>query len=105
MCELGFCGFAAGGPGAAGFAGGGDVDSAEVLGRAEGGVAGQVGLSVIVEAGGEGCRRVLRIEAVAEAIRRVKSERCCGVSRMEVRDWSSEEGEGERWWSPEDQGR
>jgi len=49
--------------------------------------------------------RVLRIEAVAEAIRRVKSERCCGVSRMEVREWSSEKGEGERWGSAEDRGR
>lgn len=36
----------------------------------------------------------MRIEAVAEAIRRVKSERCRGVSRMEVRDWSSGEGKG-----------
>jgi hypothetical protein len=56
-----------------------------------------VGLIVVVEAGGEGCRRVLRIE--------VKSERCCGVSRVEVRDWSSEEGEGERRRSAENQGR
>jgi hypothetical protein len=46
--------------------------------------------------------RVSSIEAVAEAIGRVKSERFCGVSRMEVRDWSSEEGEGERWRSAED---
>ena len=30
--------------------------------------------------------RVLRIEAAVEAIRRVKSERCCEVSRMKVRD-------------------
>ena len=47
--------------------------------------------------------RVLRIEAAAEAIRRVKSERCCGVSRMKLRDQSSED-EGERWRSA-DQGR
>ena len=40
VCELGFCGFAAGGLGAARFVGGGNVDGAEVLGRAEGGVAG-----------------------------------------------------------------
>ena len=37
VCELGFCGFAAGGLGAARFVGGGNV---EVLGRVEGGVAG-----------------------------------------------------------------